>query len=157
MSANSTFFRPKPGRFGVNVASTSCQIGTAVGFTIATSGTTSIHIPVPNRKCQLVSLNLVAMTAAAGSGAITAQAFRRNNTGTPADVTITAAKSLTTSVVNPTDAAYNMAITATDAQATFYPVTSTTKGDTLRIDVVAAGTVTTQPQASIVAEWAVLA
>lgn len=159
-AGNNVIFRPKPGRFGVNAMATGAQIGTAVGFTVATSGTTSINVPVPNRKCQLISVNLSAKTAAAGSGAITAQVIKRNNqTGSPADVNITATKSLTSSVVSTADASYAIAISATDAQATFFPPAykgAAYNGDTCRIDVVAAGTVTTQPQAVITCEWAVL-
>jgi len=149
MPAFTAFFRPKAARSGTQIAATDGAFGTG-GVALVATATVSVHVPIPRRKSKLLSLNLIAKTAAAGSAAITAQAFRRNNTGTPADVTVTATQDLTATAITVADKAYNMAITATDSQSIFQI------GDTLRIDVAAAGTVTTAPQMAICAEWAVL-
>lgn len=145
----SSFFRPLAQRSGLQILATSAAIGTG-GLALTATATVSVHVPVPREKCKLISLNLIAKTAAAGSGAITAQAFRRNNVGTPADVTISATKDLTATVITVADKAYPIAITATDAQCIFQV------NDTLRVDLVAAATVSTAPQMAVCAEWALL-
>jgi len=150
MPAFTSFFRPGASRSGVQLVTGAAAIGTG-GLALTPTATVSVHVGIPRRKCKLLSLNLVAKTAAAGSAAITAQTIRRNNVGTPADVTLSAAQDLTATAITTADKAYNIPITATDSQTIFQ------SGDTLRIDVAAAGTVTTAPQVVIVAEWAVLA
>ncbi|GAC1360247.1 MAG: hypothetical protein NVSMB4_18760 [Acidimicrobiales bacterium] len=154
MPAMTSYFRGLAYRSleSVELVSGSAAIG-AGGVTVAPTATTTVHVAVPRRKCKLVSLNLMVLTAAAGGGAITAQAFKRDNTGTPADRTLTAATDLTATNFTVADKAYPFPFlaTATDAQEIFQP------GDTLRVNVVAASTVTTAPQVVVVAEFAVLA
>lgn len=151
MPAFSAFYRPLGFRSGVQLISGAAEIGTG-GVAAVATGTASVHVAVPFRKCKLVSLSVVALTAAAGSGAITATAFKRDNAGTPANRTLTAAFDLTATKITVADKAYTFPIlsTATEAQQVFQT------GDTLRVDVIAAGTVTTQPQVKVVAEWAVM-
>lgn len=149
MTAFTSFFRPLASRSGVQLVTTSCDVGTG-GRALTATATVSVCIPIPRRKCKLLSLNISVTTAAAGGGAITAQAFRRNNTGTPADVTITATSDLTATQFTTLDKSYAWAITATDTQSIFQI------NDDLRIDLVAATTVTTAPQVTICAEWGVI-
>lgn len=144
-----SFFRPLAPRSGTQIAATGANIGTG-GMPLTATATVNVCVPIPRRKCKLVSLNVTATTAAAGSAAITAQAFRRNNTGTPADVTITATSDLTATQFTTLDKSYAWAITGTDTQCIFQT------GDTLRLALVAAGTVTTAPQVVVTAEWAIL-
>lgn len=144
-----SLFRPLASRSGVQLVTTTAAFGTG-GLALTATATVSVNVPVPNRKSKLLSLTICAQTAAAGGGAITAQAFRRNNTGTPADVTLTAAKDLTATVFTVADKAYTFAITAADKDCIF------AVGDTIRVNVVAATTVTTAPQMVVVAEWGVL-
>ena len=151
MPAFTAFFRPLGARSGVQLVTGSIAVGTG-GVAAGASSTVSAHISIPRRKCKLLSLNYTALTAAAGSGAITVKAIKRNNVpSSPADVVLTAAQDITATAITTTDKSYNVAITGTDTQSIFQT------GDTLRVDIVAAGTVTTQPQGVLTAEWAVLA
>lgn len=147
LTSFTALFRPLPNRSGVQLVQGAAAIGTG-GLALTETATVSVNVPMPRRTCKLLSLNVTVQTAAAGSGAITVQAFKRDNVGTPANRTLTGTLSL---VVATADKAYAMPITTTtDSQLIFTP------GDTLRIDVVAAGTVTTAPQAVISAEFAVI-
>lgn len=147
MPAFSTFFRPLGYRSGVQLVVGSAAIGNG-GAAATPTGTTSVHVAVPREKCKLVSLQILVVTAAAGGGAITAQAFKR---ASGASTALTATSDLTATQFTTLDKGYAFPITGTDAQTVFQ------KGDTLRVDVVAASTVTTQPQVVVVAEWAVMA
>ncbi len=150
MAPFSSFFRPLAPRSGVQLVAGAAAIGTG-GMALTATATVSVHVSIPREKCKLLSLNLIAKTAAAGGSTITVQAFKRNNVpASPADVTLTAAKDITATVITVADKAYPIAITATDAQCIFQV------GDTLRLDVAAATTVTTAPQIVVTAEWAVL-
>lgn len=151
MTAFTAFFRPLVSRSGVQITSTSAAIGTG-GLALTATATVSIHVPVPAAKSKLLALTMTAKLAAAGGSTITAQAFKRNNVpASPADVTLTAAKDITATVITTADKSYPIAITGTDAQTLFQST------DTLRIDVAAATTVTQAPQIVISAQWAVLA
>lgn len=141
------FPRFKPGNFGLQPMCESLAVGTG-GLALTATATVGGHIPVPNRKCALVSLNITAKTAAAGGSTITAQAFRRDNSGAGANVPLTATYDITTFAT--LDKTYDFPITATDAQRIF------AAGDTLRIDLAAATTVTTAPQLCITAVFVVL-
>ena len=93
------FFKPKPGAFGRSFTVESVSVGTG-GTSVANTATTSVILPTPGRKCQLVGLNINALVAAASTGTVTAQVFKRNNVpASPADVTLTATKSLKSDVV----------------------------------------------------------
>lgn len=150
MASFTGIFRPLSSRSGFQITTPGAAIGTG-GVAAVASSTAAVHIPVPRRKCKLVSLQAIVKTAAAGGGAITAQAFKRDNVGTPADRTLTATCDLTATQFTTLDKGYAIPITGTEAQTIFQP------GDTLRIDIVCASTVTTQPQVVIVAEFAILA
>ncbi|MGN6205983.1 hypothetical protein [Humibacter sp.] len=148
------FFRPKVAqRNGIQPVLAHTQlIGTGGTVAVATS-TVSVHIPVGRVKVSILSLAIDALVAAAGSGAITVQVFAVKGGSATA---ITAATSLKNDVVT---AAGNfaLAITSTyfDGAGNATRVIDGTSGDFIRVDIVAAGTVTTQPQCMIVAELAV--
>jgi hypothetical protein len=126
------------------------SVGTG-SITIANSTTTSIILPKPHcLSCQLVSVNMQLLVAGASAGTITAQVFKRDNSGTPADRTLTAAISIKSDIVTVLSKTYNIPITATAAQN----VTFLT-GDLCRIDLVASGTVTTQPTMAFAGVWAI--
>ena len=150
MSAFTSIFRPKPGNFGQNLTIESVAVGTG-GTSVADTATTSVCIATPMRKVQLVGIAINALVAGASTGAITVQAFKRNNSiASPADVTLTATKSIKSDVITTLQKSYTIAITGTDAGTIFQA------GDILRIDVVAASTVTTQPTVNVVATFAVM-
>jgi len=143
-------FRPKPGNFGQNLAIESVAIGTG-GTSVANSATTSVCIATPMRKCQLIGLAINGLVAGASTSALTIQGFKRDNSiASPADVTLTATKSIKSDVISTLQKSYTVAITGTDAG------TILQAGDVLRIDVVAAGTVTTQPTVNVVATFAMM-
>lgn len=149
MPSNFTdFFRPKVNqRNGLQPALSHANI------TATASATTVYHIPVGRIKVSVLSLALEAVTAAVGSAAITVQVFAVKAGVATA---LTAATSLTASIVT---AQGNFAIPILTA---FYQdggnatrVIDGTAGDYIRVDVVAAGTVTTNYAGHIVAELAV--
>lgn len=117
------------------------------------SSTVSFHIPVGRVKVSVLSLAIDGETAAAGSAAITVQVF---TVKAGVSAAITAATSLKNDVVT---AAGNfaLAITSTlfDGSGNGTRVVDGTSGDFIRVDVVAAGTVTTNFVGTIVAELAV--
>jgi len=91
------------------------------------------------------------LVAGASTSALTIQGFKRDNSiASPADVTLTATKSIKSDVISTLQKSYTVAITGTDAQTIFQA------GDILRIDVVAAGTVSTQPTVNVVATFAMM-
>lgn len=143
--------QPLTGMFGVVPDHTSIFVGTG-GIAVGASGTTSMYADIPNRHAFVTSVTLICPTAAIGSLAITAQLIRSNNSGTPTDVTLTAATSLKSDFVTTTagGSVYNIAITGTNQQRVLLP------GDSLRVDTVAAGTVSTAPQAIIVVELSLI-
>jgi hypothetical protein len=140
VSAFSSIYKPKPGRFGLNLVIGAVQIGTG-GRALTATATVSVSIPKPFRKCQLLNIGINGFTAAAGSGAITAQVFKvvGGNGGTRTALTSTF--DLTSGGFTTLDLAFNMAVTGTD------PQTIAQKADSFTVDLVAAGTVTTAPQA----------
>ena len=149
MPAFTAFFRPLAPRSGVQLVAGLAAIGTG-GVAALATGTASVHVGLVRRKCKLISLNYIALTAAAGSSTITITAIRRIAGTVPANSAQTAAQDITATAITTLDKAYNVPITASDANSIFQV------GDTLRVDIIAAGTVTTQPQGVLVAEWAVL-
>lgn len=150
MSAFTSMFRPKPGNFGQNLTVESVALGTG-GTSVANTATTSVVIGTPMRKCQLIGLAINGLVAGASTSALTIQGFKRDNSiASPADVTLTATKSIKSDVITTLQKSYTVAITGTDAGTIFQA------GDILRIDVVAAGTVTTQPTVNVVATFAMM-
>lgn len=147
-------WRPKPTREGLRViVSPSPLIGTG-GLVAVASNTVSVHIPVGRVQVSVLSLAIDAMVAAAGSGAITATVNKVTASGvvTP----LTAATSLKSDVVTVAgNIALPMLASVFGGPADGARRIDGPSGDYLRVDIIAAGTVTTQPQVRIVAELAV--
>lgn len=149
MSAFNSIFKPVAGSFGQNLVTGAVQIGTG-GRALTATATVSVVVPKPFRKCQLINVAIEQTTAAAGSAAITAQVIKRNNVpASPTDVNQTAAFDLIAGATT-LDKTQNIAITATDTTSIFQA------SDGCRVDLVAAGTVSTAPQAMLVCTWAVM-
>lgn len=149
MGAFNRVFRPKAGDFGEQLVIGAVQIGTG-GRALTATATVSVVVPKPFRKCQLISVAIEQTTAAAGSSTITAQVIKRNNVGTPADVNQTAAFDLIAGATT-LDKTQAIPITATDTTSIFQA------SDGCRVDLAAAATVSTAPQAMLVCTWAVMA
>lgn len=142
-------FRPLPSDFGAMFQTLSRAIGTG-GVALTGTATTSVYLGVPaSRTFAVVAASGQGLLGATGASAITAQLVRINNQGTPANVTLTAAQDITTTVYTGTDNNVDFPITATDVQATCFP------GDTLLWKVVCVGNVTA-PVLSLAAEIAVI-
>ena len=119
------------------------------GQTFTGTATTAAYVSIPrSRVFYVMAANIQGGTAAAGSGAITAQLIRYNSV-TAADVALTAAYDLTATIAAG-GSNVNVPITATDSNAVCVP------GDTLRWAVVAAGTITTQPKLAASVEASVM-
>lgn len=150
-------FKPKPlSRAGYNIAfSSTPPIGTG-GTTVANAATTSVQIPVPRTRCSVENLALNWLVAAASTGNVTVQVFKVSSGGT--STAITAATSIKNDVL--TGNAQNIALAITssyfDGSGNANRIIDGTSGDSLRVDVVAAGTVTTQPTLVVGAEFAVI-
>lgn len=149
MSAFLRIFSPKPGRFGENDTVSGVQIGTG-GRALTATATVSVSIPKPYRKCQITRVAINGFTAAAGSAAITAQLFKvvGGNGGTR--TALTAAFDLTSGGITTLDKWIPISISGTDANSVVLNV------DSLTVDLVAAGTVTTVPQAVLSVMLAVM-
>lgn len=139
-------FKPKPGSFGINIQTLGFTLG--AGTTVTASATTSVYLPIPRRRGYINAINIQGGTAAAGGAAITAQVIKKA-AGTT-DKAQCAATSLTNSIVT-AEGNFAVAITAAEADRFVDP----SSADTLRIDLVAAGTVTTQPKLAITVEYLV--
>lgn len=154
MPSNQTdFFRPKvPQRNGLQPVLSSVAIGTG-GMPLTASATVSTHIPVGRVKVSVLSLAIEGVIAATGSAAITVQVFAVKAGVVTA---LTAATSLTNSVIT-AQGNFNLAILSAFYQdgGNATRVIDGTAGDYLRVDLVAAGTVTLQPTAQLVSELAV--
>lgn len=134
------------------LVTTSVNVGTG-STTVADTATTSIILPRPHcAQCQLLGVSMQALVAAlSASGTVLAQVFKRDNSGTPADRTLTATKSMEADVITTLQKSYAIALTATAiANLTFVT------GDICRIDVVTTNTVGTQPTAVFTATWAII-
>lgn len=135
-----------------HLVTTSAPIGTG-SITIADTATTSILLPRPHAaQCQLLGISMQVLVAAlSAGGTVLAQVFKRDNSGTPTDRTLTGTKSLEADVVTVLDKSYAIAITATSIQnLTFVP------GDCCRIDVVTTSSMGTQPTMLFTATWAIV-
>ena len=142
------FFRPvSPDRRGTELSAESVAIGTG-GRLATASATVSYVVPLPRRKVTIKSINVTATVAAAGGGAITVQAFKVS-TGGGAQA-ITAATSLTNSFLT---AVGTFALPLSSGLADGKRLIDGGAGDYVRLDIVAASTVTTQPTADVVVEY----
>lgn len=97
----------------------------SVGTLTANTNTRTL-IPVPAQaatgRCVLVRVNYATRTIAADAdGTILASLIKRDNQGTPADVTLSGTKSLESDYVALTEKSYDIPLTATltDAQRSF--------------------------------------
>lgn len=142
-------FRPHPADFGAMFQTLSRAVGTG-GVALTGTATTSLYLAVPaSRKFSVCAASGQGLLGATGASAITAQLVRINNQGAnPANVTLTAAQDITTTVYTGTDNNVDFPITATDANRDCGP------GDTLLWKVVCVGNVTA-PNLSLAAEIAV--
>lgn len=145
-------FRPLPSDFGALFQTLSRAIGTG-GVALTGTATTSVYLGVPaSRTFAVVAASGQGLLGATGASAITAQLIRINNSGSSTsatNVTLTAAKDITTTVFTGTDNNVDFPITASDADATCSP------GDTLLFKVVCVGNVTA-PNLTLAAEIAVI-
>lgn len=131
------YFRPVAADFGAAFQTLSRAVGTG-GVALTGTATTSLYLGVPaSRIFAVVAASGQGLLGATGASAVTAQLVRINNQGAnPANVTLTAAQDITTTVFTGTDNNVDFPITATDANATCSP------GDTLLWKVVCVGNVT---------------
>ena len=141
--------REKPGAFGTERLVTSVVVGTG-GTSIGNTATTSVLVPVPRASVQIASISINALVAAASSGTVTATVFKRDNQpASPADVALNTAISLKSDVVTTLDWTYDVPIitTLTVPQRRFQ------LNDACRVDLIASGTVSTQPTVTITIRW----
>jgi len=128
-------FRPKPGRFGAQITHLDQGNPGTISPAVGASGTTTYKIATPSRKMYIDHCFYQINTLAAGGAAITGQFFLRNSVGAKS-VALTGTFDLKTGSQN---TVLKPAITASENQRFVQP------GDYLALDIVAAGTVTTQP------------
>lgn len=150
-------YRPTAGKFGELPDFQDVKIGTA-GYTIGNAGTTSCYVPTPDRTCQIRKCSIAGPTAAGSTGTVTAQFIKRTTSAAaPADVNITAATSIKSDVLTATGA-FNWTVTATSINAVLVGSSASNSrlGDVLRIDVVASGTISTQPDLIGVVEYSII-
>ncbi len=142
-------FMPHPSDFGAAFQTLSRAVGTG-GVALTGTATTSLYLGVPaSRKFSVCSASGQGLLGATGASAITAQLVRINNQGAaPANVTLTAAQDITTTVFTGTDNNVDFPITATDANRSCSP------GDTLLWKVVCVGDITA-PVLTLAAEIAI--
>ena len=142
-------FRPTPGNFKAEFQTLSAALGTG-GFTIVGTATNTVFLAVPRaRTFAVVNASMQGLTAAGGSGAITAQLIRLS--GSTA-ITLTAATSITATII--------ASASKNNVEWTITPASSSANvcvpGDTLHWEVVAAATAATAPQLTACAEIAII-
>lgn len=132
-------FLPGPGRLGIHPTLINVGNSGDLAPTVTGSSTVRLRVPTPARKVIVEAVTVQVGTAAAGSGAITAQLFKRA-AATPSSggTALTSTYDMKSATLD-TPSAATMSATATAAQRTVQP------GEILVIDIVAAGTVTTEP------------
>lgn len=129
-------FRPLANRFGNLLEMSSTALGTG-GTTVANSATTTVIIPTPNTKAYVDRISVAGLVAAVSTGAVTVQFFKQSGATKTA---LTNTLSIRNDVITAATAAtYAVTITASDVVRLIQP------GDCVICDVVAAGTVSTQP------------
>jgi hypothetical protein len=129
------YFRPLPGRFGIQVEQSVIGNPGPISPVAVASSTVTYKRGLPVGKYFVEKIGYFIGTLAAGSLAITAQVFRRNSVGA-VNQALTAAFDLKAGSINTNLA---VAISATEQNRYFAP------GDYVAVDLVAAGTITTQP------------
>ena len=138
-------FRPKSGRFLTMIA----FFRSALATTIANSTTTSYNIGGIHRRAFLERLNFSSRIAVASAGAVTA-IVSKYNAATDTATALTAAFDLKVIPVEESSVVPFLS-TLSDLDRTL------NEGDTLRVVITAAGTITTQPSELVLtAEVAVL-
>ena len=140
MASFPNIWRPRPGRFGNAVEVISQSLGTQ-GVTVANG--TVVLVPSPRRRFYIESIHILGTVAATATSA-TFKVQRRDSAGA-ADVDLTAATSLTSSVITGANTNAAVAISATQKQRQCNP------GDLLKI-VLATNTLTVQPTCQICIE-----
>ena len=129
------YFRPLPGRLGIQVEHVTIGNPGAISPVAVASSTVAYKRAFPYGKYYLEKVSSFIGTLAAGGAAITAQVFKRNSVGA-LSVALTGTIDLKTGSVN---TILPVTITASEANRYF------AAGDYLAVDLVAAGTITTQP------------
>jgi hypothetical protein len=149
MGAFSRVFKPRPGDFGEQLIQGTAAIGTG-GRALTATATVSVQVPKPLRKVQVIGVAINGFTAAAGSGTITAQVFKvvGGNAGTR--TALTAAFDLTTGGITTLDKTLVVPLSSGSDATNLLQA-----ADALTVDIAAAGTVTTAPQAILTALMAV--
>lgn len=150
-------FKPKPvSRAGyLPVITDSASIGTG-GITVAGTATTSVQIPIPATRVSVQNFSLNWLTAAASTGAVTVQVQKVDSAG---NVTaLCAATSIKNDVLTGNSKNIKLPVTSTlfDGGSNASRIIDGTSGDSLRVDIVAAASITTQPQLIVAAEVTVL-
>lgn len=144
MSAFTSFFKPKPGAFGQNLFCTSVAIGTLGGATIASTTTTAVEIPKPFEKCYLKSVAInCSVVCLSNGGTVTAQVLKGASTA------MTAATSIEADVLT-ANTSVNVPVTASVANR----VCASTSA--VRVDIVAASSIDTQPVLTVTCTWAMM-
>lgn len=143
MKAFLRVFRQKPGNFGEAPMLAATFIGTGGRLAVASS-TVSAQVAKGSGRLAVTKVAISGFTAAVGSGAITAQLFKvvGGNGGTR--TALTAAFDLTSGGITTLDKWLVIPITGTDVQCLVQDV------DALTLDLVCAGTISTQLQAAVV-------
>jgi hypothetical protein len=118
------------------------------GTSVANSTTTTVLVPTPYTKVYLDRVSISAITPAASTTAVTVQVFKQSGATKTALTAATSIKSDVITGANP--AVYVVAISGSDTARLFQP------GDVAIVDVVAAGTVTTQPVLAVQAAFSVV-
>ena len=126
-------FRPKAGRSGIMVG---CVRGPLIG-TVANTSTTTFNIGGVHRRSYVERISMSARTILASASAATAIVYKYNAT-TNAAIALTAAFDVK-SIVTEETSLVALLTTLTDGERTVG------EGDTFRIVVTTAGTVSTQP------------
>lgn len=129
------YFRPLPGRFGVMLEHVSIGNPGPISPVAVASSTVAYKRAFPRGKYFVESVSSFIGTLAAGGAAITAQVFRRNSVGS-VSVALTGTIDLKAGSAN---TVLSVPVTATEQNRYIQP------GDYLAVDIVAAGTITTQP------------
>ena len=143
-------FRPNPNNFGDLFNTLAAAIGTG-GFPVAGTATNLVYVGVPAaRRFMVYNASMQGPTAFSGASAITAQLIRANNQGTPTAVTLTAATSITATIIAGADNNVEWTITpASNGANVLLP------GDTLYWKIICLGDIT-QGQLTGVVEAAII-
>jgi redox-sensitive bicupin YhaK (pirin superfamily) len=143
------YFRPKPGRFGNLPEIVSQSVGT-LGVQLTASATVTVPLPtVSGRRFYVESVSIIGTVAAAGGGAVTVTVVNRK-AGGGSDTSITAATSLTSTVITSANTSTNVPITASRSDRVINGT------DVVKLLLTCASTITTQPTAQVVVQFVAL-